>query len=250
MARQATGTIVEHRGKDGKVYRALRFRAGGERRFHRLGVVSRAEAERELRGILADIERGSVEATGTGTGAPRPSRCRPFTTSAAQWWLRNQSQLAENTRKDYRWRLEEHLLPCFDEDARWTPSTIDAVERYKAKKLAEDKPLSPRSINMTLTLLGAILEDAVEREPSLSATRREAASAASRERAPRRSYLDTAAADRSTPRCRWRARRSRPTRSAGTSSAVRCWRRSPSRDSASGSCSRFAGATWTSLPDG
>ena len=33
-----------------------------------------------------------------------------------------------------------------------------------ATKLAEDDPLSARSINMTLTLMAAILEGAVERE--------------------------------------------------------------------------------------
>ena len=55
----------------------------------------------------------------------------------------------------------------------------------------EDKPLSPRSINMTVTLLAAILEGAVEREliarnPARGRGRRV------RERAPRRSYLETA----------------------------------------------------------
>lgn len=54
------------------------------------------------------------------------------------------------------------------------------------------KPLSSRSINMTLKLLAAILETAVERDriarnPANGEGRR------ARERAPRRSYLDTAA---------------------------------------------------------
>jgi integrase len=69
--------------------------------------------------------------------------------------------------------------------------TFDRVERYIASKLAEDKPLSPRSINMTVMLLAAILEGAVEREliarnPARGRGRRV------RERAPRRSYLETA----------------------------------------------------------
>jgi integrase len=64
--------------------------------------------------------------------------------------------------------------------------------RYIAAKLAEDDPLSARSINMTVVLLGAILEGAVERElisrnPAKGRGRRV------RERTPRRSYLDTAA---------------------------------------------------------
>ncbi len=65
------------------------------------------------------------------------------------------------------------------------------MERYIAAKLAEDNPLSARTINMTVILLGAILEGAVEREliarnPARGRGRRV------RERAPRRTYLDTA----------------------------------------------------------
>ena len=99
-------------------------------------------------------------------------------------------QLRPSTHGDYRWRLERHLLPFFAEyplDA----ITYDAVERYIAAKLAEREPLSARSINMTVTLLGAILETAVERDliprnPARGKRRRV------REHAPRRTYLDTA----------------------------------------------------------
>ncbi|HEX3518428.1 MAG TPA: site-specific integrase [Solirubrobacteraceae bacterium] len=70
-------------------------------------------------------------------------------------------------------------------------SDVDQVDRYIARKLDESHPLSPRSINMTVTLLGAILEGAVEREliprnPARGRGRRV------RERATRRSYLKTA----------------------------------------------------------
>ncbi len=69
--------------------------------------------------------------------------------------------------------------------------TFDTVERYIAAKLAEEKPLSSRSINMTVTLLATILEAAVERElitrnPAKGKGRR------LRERTPARSYLDAA----------------------------------------------------------
>jgi site-specific recombinase XerC len=85
----------------------------------------------------------------------------------------------------------QHLLPFFAE-TRLEEITFDLVERYIAAKLAEREPLSARSINMTVTLLGAILEGAVEREliprnPARGRGRRV------RERAPRRSYLETAA---------------------------------------------------------
>src|SRR5207249_1868216 len=76
-------------------------------------------------------------------------------------------------RDDYEWRLG-HLLAFFKD----TPvAEIDArvVDEYRAAKVAERslvanggrlpgkrRPLSNRSINMTLTLLSQILDDAVE----------------------------------------------------------------------------------------
>jgi hypothetical protein len=70
--------------------------------------------------------------------------------------------------------------------------SLDTVEDYIAAKLAEADPLSACSINMTLTLLGAILETAVERDsisrnPAIGKRRRV------RERTPQRSYLESAA---------------------------------------------------------
>ena len=105
--------------------------------------------------------------------------------------MRNERQLASETRANYRWRLERHLLPFFAA-MRLDEITFDLVERYIATKLAEDEPLSACSINMTVTLLGAILEGAVERDlirrnPARGRGRRV------RERTPQRSYLETAA---------------------------------------------------------
>jgi integrase len=137
-----------------------------------------------------------------------------------EWWLLHEAQLASKTRTDYRWRLEVHLIPHFGEMAL-DAITFDTVERYIAAKLAEAErvreaaandepimedvtdrrgrritrprqPMGPRSINMTVTMLAAILETAVEREliarnPAKGRGRRV------RERAPARSYLETAA---------------------------------------------------------
>jgi integrase len=87
-------------------------------------------------------------------------------------------------------RLEKHLLPFFA-DYPLDRITFDLVERYIAAKLAEDEPLSARSINMTLTLMAAILEGAVERDliarnPAKGKSRR------ARETKPKRTYLDAA----------------------------------------------------------
>ena len=81
---------------------------------------------------------------------------------------------------DYRWRLTNHLLPYFAEH-RLSQITIEEVDRYRQRKIAErekvkrmaeaarargerygQRPLSNSSINMTITLLAAILESAVE----------------------------------------------------------------------------------------
>ena len=190
MARAATGTIVEHEGSDGRMYRSLRFTAYGKRRYVSLGSVTANVAERELRHVLADVERGTwlpVETVEPPAGAaPIPD----FHAFAEEWWSRTEPQIAPATQIGYRWRLEHHLLPYFAE-MRLDAITFDTVENYIAEKLAAEKPLSPTSINMTLTLLGAILEVAVERDliarnPARGRRRRV------RERVPRRTHLETA----------------------------------------------------------
>jgi integrase len=190
MSRRATGEIVERTAADGRVYRALRFTVHGKRRHVSLGPVSAAEAEQALGHTIADVERG-IWRPPRQVEAPADQEPLPtFHRYAEAWWLRHETQLAESTRLDYRWRLETHLLPFFGEH-RLDRITFDEVERYIAEKLSEERALSPRSVNMTVTLLGAILEGAVEREliarnPARGKGRRV------RERAPRRSSLETA----------------------------------------------------------
>ena len=114
---------------------------------------------------------------------------------------------------DYWWRLTVHLAPYFNE-LRLDEITFDVVERYIAGKLAgviyehgrevgKGDPLSPRAINMTVTLLGAILERAVKRKlidhnPARDRDLRV------KERAPARSYL-IRRADRRAAGCGRRA---------------------------------------------
>jgi integrase len=190
MARKATGAVVEHVGGDGRTYRALRFTAYGKRRYVSLGPVSGTEAAQELRYVLADVERGTWQPQAAVEPESAPDPVPTFHTFAEQWWVRNERQLRASTQADYKWRLEKHLLPFFA-DYRIDRITYDLVERYIAAKLAEDEPLSARSINMTLVLMGSILEGAVERElilrnPARGRKRRV------REPRPARSYLDSA----------------------------------------------------------
>jgi hypothetical protein len=182
MARKPTGTIIEHTGRDGLTYRSLRFSAHGKRRFVALGAIARAEADKALRGVLADVERGVWREP--NPVAPEPERMPTFHEFAEQWWIEHERELRPATRTDYKWRLEAHLLPFFGSHTL-DRITVAEVDRYKAAKLAEAddlrrrlaagedvrhphgqrrRPCSPSTINKTLDLLSAILEVAEERE--------------------------------------------------------------------------------------
>lgn len=188
MARPATGQIIERTAKDGRVYRSLRYRCkDGSRQRESLGVVSQAEADETLRHRMADIERGW---TPERTPSKPVERAMPtFHEFAAEWWTLREHDWRERTKTDYRWRLEQHLLPRFADDPL---NAIDfaAVENYIAEKRREG--FSPRTVNMTVTLMATILDLAVERDliarnPAKGRNRRV------REHAPKRSYIDSAA---------------------------------------------------------
>src|SRR5450759_2433348 len=113
MARPATGQIVERQDSTGVVRRSLRFRAGGRRHTVPLGVVSRAGAGRELAFVMADVGRGFWRPRATVEQAI--VEVPTFHEFSEQWWLRVERQLAAGTKSDYRNRLENHLLPYFEE---------------------------------------------------------------------------------------------------------------------------------------
>jgi integrase len=193
MALKPTGGVVEHIGRDGRTYRALRFTACGKRRFESLGPVSEGDAQRALRYVLDDVERGIWRPPQAVKAPPELEPVPTFHEYAEGWWLLNESRLAARTVEDYRWRLKRKggLIDCFGE-LPLDKITVDTVESFIAAKLGEDEPLSPRSINMMLTLLAAILDSARERKmieanPATGKRRRV------RERKPQRSYLDSAA---------------------------------------------------------
>ena len=197
MARPATGSIIEQANTAGRVTRTLRFPVNGRKRKVALGVVTRQEAEDRLAVELARVRAGEwqppvvVEAASVDV----PS----FYKYAEQWWSLSEAQLAPNTRADYRWRLEKHLLGYFG-DLPLDRIKAATVEAYIAGKLAgakyehgrevgKGRPLSPRSVNMSVVLLGAILDRAVKHE---IIGRNPARGCRAKERAPRRSYLETA----------------------------------------------------------
>jgi integrase len=201
MARPMRGSVTEHVGKDGRTYRSLRFQAGGKRYRVPLGAVSAADAERALQYTMADVERGIWTPPSAIEAPPETPAAPTFHAFAEEWWTLTKGELAANTQADYWWRLTVHLIPYFGALAL---DSIDfaVIERYKAAKLAGDvyedgrkigqsKPLSARSINMTLTLLGAILERAHKRK-LIDANPARDRDLRATERAPVRSYLDAA----------------------------------------------------------
>jgi integrase len=183
----ATGSIVERKGKDGRIYRSLRFRAGGKRYTEPLGVIKRADAEKALRQTMAKVDRGEWRPP---EPVPAANSMPSFHEFSETWWTLNQARLAPSTQEDYRWRLEVHLIPYFGR-MRLDEITFARIEEYRAAKEGEDDRLSPRSINMTITLLGAILERALKRNLIDSNPARDRDLRAP-ERTPARSYLDAA----------------------------------------------------------
>jgi len=192
MARQATGQVVEREGKRGRNY-ALRFRAYGQRRFLTLGSaedgLTRAKAEAELQNVLADVRRGIWQPPEREAVVEEPRPEPTFYEFAREWYEANEGEWRENTRLDYGWQLDNHLVPFFGRH-RLSAITVEEVDRYRHAKVRDGK-LSATSINKTITRLGQVLEVAVEydlvpRNVAQGKRRRVKATA------PQRSYLDRA----------------------------------------------------------
>jgi integrase len=163
MPPKPTGQVIEKETREGRTY-ALRFRAYGERQYVTLGATAdgwtRERAERELRHVLADVERGiwvrPVEAPVTGPSDPG------FHAFASQWLEDRRGEIRPNTVADYTWQICNHLLPFFHRH-RLSQITVGEVDRYRAFKVKEGE-LGAESINKTITRLGQILAVAEERD--------------------------------------------------------------------------------------
>jgi integrase len=173
MARQATGQVIERKGKQGTTY-AARVRAYGQRHYISLGYSwegdTRRQAETELQNILADIRRGTwqppqPQPASTPTQPDDPT----FHEFASQWFEGRRHEVSSRSVESDKWALTRHLLPFF-KDHHLSQITIPEVDRYKNTKVREreqghvERPLSNRTINATLALLAQVLEMAVEYE--------------------------------------------------------------------------------------
>jgi integrase len=200
------GYVLVYNGK-AQTFRTLAEADEGKRLAQRQAKLTKAHANGHHRGVpeaeCPECERGraALESAGGTFGA-----------FATAWYAEHEHEWEQRTRTDYSWRLNSHLLPWFG-SRRPSEIDVDFVDRYKAHKLAESarlrkaweawragrgekpkaRPLSPRTINMTLILLSAILDAAeerklIERNPAAGKRRRV------KERKPKRTQLDTATA--------------------------------------------------------
>ena len=186
MTRPRESQIYERRLSDGSVaYWAKLTVAINDRRSVVLGHsregMDRAQATEELQRQKAAVTLGQWQ----GPDSTEPAGGEiTFHAYSSEWLGRKRRELKPATIADYEWRLTSHLLPFF---ARYHLGEIDRrlVDRYRSAKLAEReeiarrqehgsplrdrrgqavRPLSNRSINMTIDLLSNILTEAVEHE--------------------------------------------------------------------------------------
>jgi integrase len=164
MPRPPTGMIETLPWNDGKTvtYRA-RVRAYGRQWRVHFGTNhqgwNEARAQVEIDAILDKVRRGTWEP---------PARRREerdeldpretLRVTAYRWWQRRKTELADNTRLDYQWRLDHLVRHLGDEET----AAIDARRVDNARQKLFGNGLSARSVNMVLDLLAQILDDAVE----------------------------------------------------------------------------------------
>ncbi len=163
MARTATGSVIEPRGKARSW--AIRFTAYGKRRYVSLGRPEedwdRQRAEAELRHVLADVDRG-IWRPHKPEPVKAPTEAPGFHEFASEWLEGRRGEIAPRTVADYQWALSYHLLPHFA-GHRLDEITVADVDRYKAVKV-RGGVIAPSQINKTLKVLAMIIDVAIEYE--------------------------------------------------------------------------------------
>lgn len=160
-ARAPKGEVVRNPTRHGFKF-ALRFTAGGKRRYQTLGSIEEGwnedRAQLELKRVLQEIREGTWQPY-----VPiEPTRERTFHEFASAWLDSIRKQIRPGTVIDYDNQLRVHLLPFFQHHLL-SQITVAEVDRYREHKISE-RVLGATSINKTITRLGQILEVAVERE--------------------------------------------------------------------------------------
>jgi integrase len=164
MPRRVTGRIEPHEWADGRtVTFRLKVRTHGRRYTISLGTNhegwSMERAQVELEQIMRQIERGTWEPPTRREAAQyHLDRGETLRVTAYRWWQRRKTELASNTKLDYKWRLE-HVLRHLGSGAT---AELDARRVDDFRQQLVGGGLSPRSVNMVLDLLAQVLDDAVE----------------------------------------------------------------------------------------
>lgn len=166
MARRATGQVIVRHGKRGVSF-GLRFRAYGERHYVTSAASDREGAERELRHLLADVERNQWKPPVRETVAVPVMADESFHLYSSRWLADRTPELRPRTVEHLTWALSCHLLPFF-KDHLLGQITVSEVKRYRVAKLHErddskiERPLSNGTINRTIAVLAQILDAAID----------------------------------------------------------------------------------------
>lgn len=175
MARPPTGQVIERKGENGVSF-GLRYRAGGRRYYETAEATTLEDAKDELAEIRLAIKRGTWKPPRVEFVEPKPVEEPTFHEFASAWLKSRRPELKPRSIEALTWALSTHLLPFF---ASLKPSeiTVAQVDRYKSTKVQErdeiaalrekdptmrERPLSNRSINATITVLGQVLDSAIE----------------------------------------------------------------------------------------
>jgi integrase len=170
---RATGRIDPHHWADGKTITwRLQVRAYGRRKTITLGTNhegwNEERAQVELDKVIDQIARGTWRPPESRPAAPIDDQAEDETihVTLSRWWQRKKTEVAENTRKDYEWRLSLILgfrpnTPTSDIDAQWVDELRDHLAKQKARNRKKPQNLSPRSVNMCLDILAPALDLAV-----------------------------------------------------------------------------------------
>ena len=127
--------------------------------WQRRGGLDTQAAQDQLEDELAKVRLGIWKAP-EPEPAPTVESDPSFHVCSSAWFEANEQSWRPKTRKDYQWKLSDHLLPFFKAH-RLSQITIAEVDRYRTAKVKQGK-LSAASINKTIALLAQILEVAVE----------------------------------------------------------------------------------------
>jgi integrase len=204
MGRVGTGSVIPKKLSDGTSAFELRFQARGRRESVSLherphcdcgcgGGWDERSARHELGNILARVRAGvwkrDAQHPRVAAQATAATRAIPTFHEYASYWLQARTDgtlgdrpIEDNTRRDYLWRLRNHLLPFFG-PRRLDEIDADRCVAFKARKMREARdlraaiaagadlrdtrgrrlvPLGPASIRKLVDTLAAILDDAIE----------------------------------------------------------------------------------------